>query len=96
MAALAVLAVLAAPSAGADDASDYLSRVQQRLPYMYNLYGPQSLLDEGYKICGYERSRTPAELAHYLSIEIDQIMWDMPMSRDSASALKAISEAWLC
>ena len=52
MAALAPLFGVTPATANADP-SDYLQQVQKELPYIYDEYGRQAILTEGYRICGY-------------------------------------------
>lgn len=88
MAALAPLFGVTPATANADP-SDYLQQVQKELPYIYDEYGRQAILTEGYRICGYEA------LDMDLTAETDHVVMDLPMSRHSAIELETIADVYL-
>jgi hypothetical protein len=87
--ALALLFGAAAAPANADNKLDYLQQVQKELPDIYNQYGPQKILTEGYRICEY------GTLGMDLTSEFDRIVTDMPMPRWAALRLKSVAEVFL-
>jgi hypothetical protein len=70
-----------------DATSYYLQRVQARMPYVLTEYGSTAMVNEGYRICGYEAKGVTgaSDLA-------DLIVADMPMSRSSAITLQVLAE----
>jgi hypothetical protein len=92
-----LLALLAAPLAALTlgsgvaqaDTTTYLARVQQKLPYVYQQYGSDQLVTEGYRICGYSQQGLE------LSPMTDQVVSDLPMSRSAAIALETYAENYL-
>ena len=84
MAALALLFGVTSATANADP-SEYLQQVQKKLPAVYDEYGPQALVTEGWRICGWEALHVD------FSDEVDQIVSDLPMSRQSAIQLSVLT-----
>ena len=78
--------LLGAGAANATTAS-FLQRVQDEIPYVISQYGKDAVLNEGYKICGYEAQGTTgaSDLA-------DLIIAEMPMSRTAAIRLQVYAE----
>jgi hypothetical protein len=83
--------LLGAPAAHASttDENEYLGRVHEALPVVYSHYSNQALLNEGYRICGYEARGMDT------SDETDLVVAEMPMSHDAAIHLEVISTVWL-
>ena len=87
-------ALIAGPLAGAGTASattnEYLSFVQQELPYVMSQYGGPAIGAMGNKICGWEAQgyTGASELA-------DLIIAQMPMSRSAAISLQVYAENFL-
>jgi hypothetical protein len=82
-------AALAVPAAHADN-STYLERVQAKTPYVLSQYGSTAVLNEGYRICGYESHGVTgtSDLA-------DLTVAEMPMSRSAAIELQVLAEIYL-
>jgi hypothetical protein len=89
-AAAAALTFAVQPAtAHADSPGEYLSRVQEALPTIYDRYGPTALLNEGNRICSMDAANYSA------SEEIDAVKRDLPMSEGSAMHLIAIARVRL-
>jgi hypothetical protein len=81
--------LIAAPMAHADSPSEYIGRVQEALPTIYQRYGSSALLAEGNKICSMEAAGYEAY------DEIKAVQRDLPMSDGSATHLIAIASVWM-
>jgi hypothetical protein len=88
-AAVVGVGIAVAGPAHADNPSEYLSRVQEALPTIYQRYGPTALLNEGNRICSMDAANYSA------SNEIDAVKRDLPMSDGSAMHLIAIARVRL-
>ena len=75
--------------AGTADATvdRFQSRAQEEMPYVVSQYGMPAVLNEGYKICGYE-----AQGITGTSELVDAVVAEMPMSRTAAIQLKVLAE----
>jgi len=84
---------LAAPLFGMGTANastdSYLADLREDIPYVVQQHGPQTLINEGYKVCGWAAQNVP-------DIEpggiIDRIERDLPMSDNAAIAVKVDAE----
>ena len=65
----------------------FQSRAQAEMPYVVSQYGMPAVLNEGYKICGYE-----AQGITGTSEVVDAVVAEMPMSRTGAIQLKVLAE----
>jgi hypothetical protein len=70
----------------------YLADLRDQIPYVVQQYGPQALVNEGYRVCGWATQGVP-------DIErggiVDRIERDWPMSDNAAIAVQQQAEAEL-
>lgn len=77
----AIAAALSASAPASSDDSDYLAVVQEDVPYVYNQYGKDTLLNLGYNVCKWN-----SQGLQDLDI-IAKIRQAAPMSASAASSI---------
>lgn len=80
-----VMAAVAGSAPAVADDSDYLSAVQEDVPYVYNTYGRAAVLDLGYRICKWN-----AQGVQDLDI-VSRVQQAAPMSE--SAAIKVVVKA---
>lgn len=88
--ALIFSVAMAAPArADAYDETAFLKNVQAKIPVVLARYGPEAVIEEGYRVCVYDRRDMD------FSDEIDRIIFEMPMSRKDAIEFSVLSPIYL-
>ncbi|GFG75894.1 DUF732 domain-containing protein [Mycobacterium botniense] len=85
--AIAAIGLLGAlPIKASADQDSYLARLQQEIPNVYERYGPESLVNEGNKVCDWEAQGMSDDAV------VERIRGDLPMSDSAASWVEILAQ----